>query len=68
MVILISDGVIEAQNALGELFGFERLEAAIASGSQTSAQAMLEHLKGETAYFVGEVEPHDDITIVVVQV
>ena len=67
MVILSSDGVVEATNWAGEMFGFERLEDAIALGPRTSAQAMSRHLQKSVAEFVGGVEPHDDLTIVVVQ-
>ena len=68
MVILTSDGVAEATSSTDDLFGFERLEAAITNAPITSAQAMLDHLKAEIATFVGDVEPYDDITIVVLQV
>jgi serine phosphatase RsbU (regulator of sigma subunit) len=67
-LILISDGVIEARKGDGELFGFERLEAAVADGPMTQAEAMLEHVRTEVSAFVGTTEPHDDLTIVVVQV
>ncbi len=67
ILILTSDGVIEAKNAAGEMFGFERLEASIRRGPQESAEAMLNSLRAEIATFVGETEPHDDITIVVVR-
>ncbi len=65
---MTSDGVVEAINAANELFGFERLQAAIATGPTISARAMLDHLKSAVAAFVGETEPHDDLTIVVAQV
>lgn len=65
MVILTSDGVVEAKNAERQLFGFERLEKAVASGPTTNAQAMLEHLKAEIADFVCGAEPHDDVTMVI---
>ncbi len=68
MIVLTSDGLVEACNAASEMFGFERLEQAIINGPSTSAAAMLKHLKAEIAAHVGEAEPHDDITIVVVQV
>ena len=68
LIILTSDGVVEANNALGEMFGFDRLEQAVATGPTTSAEAMLEHLKAAVAAFVGKTEPHDDLTMVVVQV
>jgi sigma-B regulation protein RsbU (phosphoserine phosphatase) len=68
MIILTSDGLVEANNAASKLFGFERLEQAIVNGPASSAKAMLQHLKAEIAAHVGEAEPHDDITIVVAQV
>lgn len=68
LIILTSDGVVEANNAAGEMYSFDRLEQAAASGPATSAEAMLEHLKAAITTFVGQTEPHDDLTIVVVQV
>ncbi len=68
LIILTSDGVVEAFDAAEEIFGFDRLEAAVAEGPATSAEAMLEHLKAVIAAFVGETEPYDDLTIVVIRV
>jgi PAS domain S-box-containing protein len=68
LVIFTSDGVIEATNAAGDMFDFERLEQAVAGGPRTSAGVMLAHLQAEVANFTGDTEPHDDLTIVIVQV
>jgi sigma-B regulation protein RsbU (phosphoserine phosphatase) len=68
LVILTSDGVIEAMSASKEMFGFERLEEAVATGPTTSAEAMSGHLRAAVASFTGNAEPHDDLTIVVGQV
>jgi PAS domain S-box-containing protein len=68
LVLLSSDGVIEARNGAGELFGFARLEQAVAAGPATSAAAMLEHLRAAIGAFVAGGEPHDDVTIVVARV
>jgi sigma-B regulation protein RsbU (phosphoserine phosphatase) len=65
MIVLTSDGVVEARDSADELFGFPRLEAAIAAGPASSTEAMLDHLRGEVAAFVGDQDPHDDVTIVV---
>lgn len=67
MMILTSDGVVEARDAHGEIFGFDRLEQAVASGPQSSARAMLDHLRVAVETFTGGTEPHDDATIVVIQ-
>jgi serine phosphatase RsbU (regulator of sigma subunit) len=65
LVVLTSDGVVEARDHDDELFGFSRLEAAIADGPAQSPEAMLERLRSEVAAFLGDREPHDDLTIVV---
>ncbi|NJP04254.1 MAG: fused response regulator/phosphatase [Chloroflexaceae bacterium] len=68
LVILVSDGVIEAFNTRGEMFGFERLESCIASGPTSSANQMLAHLVASITHFTDGTEPADDLTIVVAQV
>jgi PAS domain S-box-containing protein len=68
LVILTSDGVAEAVNVTGEMFGFDRLAQAIANGPTNSATDMLAHLKAKVVEFTGQAEPRDDMTIVVVQV
>lgn len=68
IIILTSDGVVEANNHQGDMLGFERLEAILQAGPTTSAEAMLEYLKGELFSFTADAEQHDDMTIVVVQV
>ena len=65
MLILSSDGIVEAMNGQGEMYGFERFEAAIATGPTDSAQALLAHLFADVAAFVEEAEMHDDMAIVV---
>jgi serine phosphatase RsbU (regulator of sigma subunit) len=65
LVILVSDGVVEAKNPTGQLFGFDRLSTAITYAPTTNAKAMLDHLLAEVVDFVGNAEPHDDLTIVV---
>jgi sigma-B regulation protein RsbU (phosphoserine phosphatase) len=65
MLILSSDGIVEAMNDQGEMYGFERFEAAIACGPSDSAQTLLTHLFADVATFVGEAEMHDDMAMVV---
>lgn len=68
MIVLVSDGIIEATNTEGEMFGFERMEACIRTSSATSAEALVRCLCNAVNDFMGNKEPHDDITIVVAQV
>ncbi|HWQ13757.1 MAG TPA: PP2C family protein-serine/threonine phosphatase, partial [Roseiflexaceae bacterium] len=65
MLILSSDGIVEAMNERGEMYGFERFAQAIGAGPQESAQAMLAHLLADVAAFSGDTEMHDDMAIVV---
>ena len=68
LIILTSDGVAEAHVSPKNLFGFERLEDAVAMGPTTSAHDMLEYLKLTVHNFIEDAEPPDDLTIVVLQV
>lgn len=65
MIVLSSDGIVEAMNERGELYGFERFVSAVASGPDDSAQAMLAHILADVAAFAGEAEMHDDMALVV---
>ncbi len=66
LVILTSDGIVEAMTAAREMFGFERLEQAVATGP-SRAEDMLAYVRAEVLAFVGESELYDDLTIVVLQ-
>jgi len=68
LIILVSDGVVEANNMVGDMLGFEPFEQIIRHGPTTHATAMLEYLKQEVFAFTGGAEPHDDMTMVVVKV
>lgn len=68
IVVLISDGVVEATDCQKNMFGFERLEANLASASKKDAQGMLDHLNTCLASFVEDAEPYDDVTIVVIKI
>jgi len=81
MVILTSDGVVEANNEAGDMLGFEQLEQIIREFSSKehlqgttslegvgSAEDMLNYLKEAVFAFTGEAEQHDDMTMVVIKV
>lgn len=67
-LLLISDGVVEAHNAAGELFGFERLEALIAEiHPHHNLRGMVEIILANVQAFMAATEQHDDITIVAIR-
>ncbi|GEM_PF-1145701 len=68
MIILTTDGVVEANNSEKEMFGFERLEKTVRVGPLSSATDMMAHLQFEVVNFMGAAVLHDDLTIVVIQV
>ncbi|MDM8529692.1 PAS domain S-box protein [Anaerolineales bacterium HSG25] len=68
MVILTSDGVVEANNDTDEMLGFDRLMEIVKAGPTDGAEAMLEHLKRDVFAFTEGADQHDDMTMVVVRV
>ena len=61
---LYTDGLVEARQD-ADLYGEERLDAALASGRNLSAQALAEHLVADARAFAGE--PEDDYAVVVIR-
>jgi sigma-B regulation protein RsbU (phosphoserine phosphatase) len=68
IVALYTDGVTEAMNAEGELFGETALASVICSARQADAPTIRERVVREVKAFVGDAEPHDDMTMVIVKV
>jgi serine phosphatase RsbU (regulator of sigma subunit) len=68
VVVFYTDGVVEAMNAKSELYGFDRLMAAISSARDLGADELLQSVIDDVTRFVGGVEQHDDLTIVVAKV
>ncbi len=67
ILLLLSDGVVEAHNADGELFGFERLEQLIANHPEVDVHLLVDVILKHVQDFIGPAEQHDDITIVAVR-
>jgi serine phosphatase RsbU (regulator of sigma subunit) len=66
-VVLYTDGIVEAMNCNGELFGFDRLIEVVKESKTSSAHSLLEEIKGQVDEFAGSTPQHDDITIIVIQ-
>ena len=69
-LVFCSDGIMEARNATGDLFGFDRTAETVRQGCQAglSAEGILERLLGDVRTFSGDNPQEDDQTIVVVGV
>lgn len=61
-VLLCSDGLLEAQNANGEMFG-ERHFREVLNNPQHGEAFLMEKLKRGLVHFLDGMEPHDDISI-----
>lgn len=66
--VLYTDGLTEAMNADGEFFGDQRLLALVEEHGGESMEVLRERIVREVEAFVGDAEPHDDLTFVLVKV
>ena len=68
-LFFFTDGITEAKNEKGELFGFDRMEVAVRNLSpMLTAKEMVEAMLHEVQSFVGPARQHDDLTLVVCRV
>lgn len=64
-VVLYSDGIIEAKNMEGEMFGVERLKKAVEQYAGTATpEELFTHLSKDFGIFVGDQIQEDDITLI----
>ena len=68
ILVFYTDGMVEAVNDTGELYGFERFLTSIEEGRDLGAEEILEKLINDIMLYVDKVEQHDDLTAVVVKV
>jgi len=66
--VFFSDGIVDAQNAEGEMFGDERLIQVIRENQRKSASDLAETILAEVTKFQGDVDRFDDETVVVLRV
>ena len=66
-LILHTDGVTEAENAEGELFGLERLCESATACRNGSAEEIVKGIVADVKAHIGSQKIHDDITIVVIK-
>lgn len=63
-IVLYTDGITEAQNTAGEMFGLDRLKELISKyASQYGPEGVTYHTATDFSQFVGETEQIDDITL-----
>lgn len=67
-ILFHSDGLVEAHNTAGGMFGFPRLKETMGLQQECDPRALIEFLLQELGRFTGEEwEQEDDVTLVVLQ-
>jgi serine phosphatase RsbU (regulator of sigma subunit) len=70
LLVLYTDGLVESRNALGQDYGYPRLQKTVArAAAGTSAvREIRDSILGDLSHFKGDSEQADDITVVVARV
>jgi sigma-B regulation protein RsbU (phosphoserine phosphatase) len=68
LVVMFTDGITEAMNPKGELFGEERLHTVLYAGHNPTAQAACEAVLAEVRAFSDYAAQRDDITLIALHV
>jgi len=67
-LVFYTDGIPEAMNSKGELYGFARFEEAVRGQKPTlNAQGLLDALLSDVNQFAGKAPQEDDLTLIVVK-
>lgn len=67
-VVFFSDGIVDAQNAAGDMFGNDRLVACVKKNHHKSASKLAESILNEVGKFQGKRDRFDDETVVILRV
>jgi sigma-B regulation protein RsbU (phosphoserine phosphatase) len=68
MFVFFSDGILDARNSKGELFGRRRTEQVVAECTEQSASCVVESIFKAVAEHAAGVETFDDQTVVAIRV
>ncbi len=67
VVVLYTDGITEAENANGELYGLKRLTEVAKDNWQKSAEEIKQAVIDDLWQYIGEHTIHDDVTLVILK-
>jgi sigma-B regulation protein RsbU (phosphoserine phosphatase) len=68
VVIFVSDGILDAENAEEEMYGSERLSGLLCSQRENSAHEIADAILADVSRFQGSHDRFDDETIIVLKV
>jgi sigma-B regulation protein RsbU (phosphoserine phosphatase) len=66
-LVIFTDGLVEAENQVGEPYGEDRLLGVIQAGISSTPDVLLQRMIAEVNSFVGSTPQHDDITCMVIK-
>lgn len=67
-ICFYTDGISEARNEIGEMYGTERITQCLSQSAQLSAEEILQQLLASQQEFSGSQKIDDDLTLAVVEV
>lgn len=67
-VVFYTDGIVEAMDKEGEMFGFERLQELIRGSQSKTAEELLKEIIDTVNGFAAGATQHDDLTVIVLSV
>lgn len=67
VLILYTDGIVEALNAEHEFYGMKRMADQVLKNADKSSRQIVESLTTEVGDFMGQARQHDDMTLLVVK-
>ena len=67
LLLAYTDGILEATNAAGQIFGESRIKAVLAATAGVSAAEVNERLVGAVQVFSGQKQFEDDVCIVAIE-
>jgi phosphoserine phosphatase RsbU/P len=68
MFVFFSDGILDARNKAGDMFGRQRVEQIVAKCAEVSAECVVDSLFKAVAEYAAGVETFDDQTVVTIRV
>ncbi len=68
VILFFSDGILDAEDAHGEMYGPERLSDLLCSRRELPAQEIADAILSDVARFLGEMDHFDDETVIVLKV
>ncbi|HEX5068688.1 MAG TPA: SpoIIE family protein phosphatase [Vicinamibacterales bacterium] len=68
VIVLYTDGITEAMNETGEFYSDEALAEVVVGQHELDAAGIRERVVREVFAFVGNAEPHDDMTMIVLKI